>query len=161
MSELQPGNTPKTESQKVNIGNTHASGAGIVIGDGSSVNVFFEVVAAGTLGPLITAFCTELGKRLGGSAADWAKRVRLCRRSDDPATTFLQVEQVERLWTLIEIGEDLSDEAKLALLDLDVKSDAVRGQQLKWDEQSQKWLPKSGINTQLKRQLLTRNAVEE
>jgi hypothetical protein len=35
----------------------------------------YAVVAAGTLGPFVTAFCTELGKRLGGTTADWASKV--------------------------------------------------------------------------------------
>jgi len=37
----------------------------------------YEIVLAGTLGPLIAAFCTELGKRLGGTVADWASRIKV------------------------------------------------------------------------------------
>jgi hypothetical protein len=114
-------------------------GSGIVIGNQASV--IFEVVAAGTLGPLVTAFCTELGRRLGGTVADWSGRMHLRRKANSSATTELVVE-TGSVSTVIEVGEDLSDEAKLALLDLDVESNGIRGKRLEWDEQVRAWLPK-------------------
>jgi len=61
-----------------------------VSGDMAGVTVF-EVVMAGTLGPLVTAFCTELGKRLGGNVADWASRVRLIHKKKNPDKAVLLV----------------------------------------------------------------------
>jgi hypothetical protein len=89
---------------------------------------------------LVTAFCTELGKRLGGTAADWAARVHLRRRQDDPTKTVLVVEG-DPVATVIEVDEDLPDEARLALLDLDVGNDVVRGHRLRWDAQARAWQP--------------------
>ena len=43
---------------------------------------------------------------------------------------------------MIEVNEDLPDEARLALLDLDVESDVIRGQRLRWNVQVGAWLPK-------------------
>jgi hypothetical protein len=36
---------------------------------------------------------------------------------------------------------DLSDEAKLAMLDVDVASDELRGKILRWDEKAMAWRP--------------------
>jgi hypothetical protein len=106
----------------------------VVSGDMASFGTVVEVVMAGTLGPLVTAFCTELGKRLGGNAADWASRVRLIRKEKNSNKAVLLVHSGPTT-TVIEVNEDLPDEARLALLDLDIENDANRGQRLRWNAQ--------------------------
>jgi hypothetical protein len=97
------------------------------------------VIAASTLGPFVTAFCTELGRRFGGTVADWAGRVRLSRRRHDPAAADLIID-ADNVVTVLELEEELSDEARLALLDLDIKADAVRGHRLAWNTETQAWM---------------------
>ena len=99
-----------------------------------------ELLTAGTLGPLVTAFCTELGKRLGGNVVDWASRMRLRYKRDDPTKALLQIGEGRRAIT-IELDERLSDDAKLAMFELDVESEVLRGHRLRWDRQSGAWLP--------------------
>jgi len=93
------------------------------------------------LTPLVTEFRTELCRRLGGTTAEWAARVHLLRAKDDSKETDLVIDEVP-VATVIEVDENLSDEAKQALLDLDIQSDTVRGQRLRWDTQAAAWLPK-------------------
>jgi hypothetical protein len=42
---------------------------------------------------------------------------------------------------MIVITEDLSEMARLALIDLDVTAEAVRGKTLRWDATAGAWLP--------------------
>ena len=97
-------------------------------------------IAAGTLGPFVTAFCTELGKRLGGAAADRVSQVHLRRKRRDPTKADLFVEFDDSV-TVLELEEGLPDEAKLALLDLDMNAESIRGQRLRWNVEEQAWLP--------------------
>jgi hypothetical protein len=97
-------------------------------------------VAAATIGPFVTAFCTELGKRFGGSVADWAARMKLRSGGGDPARPDLFVE-VDGAVIVIELDKSLPDEARLALLDLDIESSAIRGHRLMWDGEAQAWVP--------------------
>jgi hypothetical protein len=62
-------------------------------------------------------------------------------KDDDSKETDLVIDEVP-VATVIEVDENLSDEAKLALLDLDIQSDTVRGQRLRWDTRAAAWLSK-------------------
>lgn len=97
-------------------------------------------LAATTLKPLVEAFCTELGKRLGGTTADWAARVRLHRKRGDSAEADLVV-GVTGAATVVELDESLPDEARLALLDLDPTAEALQGQRLRWNAEAGAWMP--------------------
>ena len=74
---------------------------------------------AGASGSFFTAFCTELGRRFGGTVADWAARIRLHRKHTNPIKADLSVEVGDAV-TVLELEEGLPDEARLALLDLDL-----------------------------------------
>jgi|SRR5580704_14210949 hypothetical protein len=119
MAESSNGNS------SINIG--HVSAAEVVIG-------------AATFGPFVTAFCTELGKRFGGTVADWTSRVHLRRKGGGSTKADLIVE-VDDDVTVLELEDDLPDEARLALLELDIKQQAVRGRRLTWNAAAQAWLP--------------------
>jgi hypothetical protein len=92
------------------------------------------IVTAATAGPFVTAFCTELGKRFGGSVADWIARVR---RSQAGVTLDIPVDGDI---TVVELAEDLPDDARLALIDLDFTNPSVRGHRLRWDAETQSWV---------------------
>jgi hypothetical protein len=130
---------------------TEPSGTFTVSGNNIAFGTVVEVVMAGTLGPLVTAFCTELGKRLGGNAADWASRMRLIHKGNNSNKAVLLV-HAGAITTVIEVNEDLSDEARLALLVLDVENDANRGQRLRWNAQVGAWLPKDKTEQPLRQQ---------
>jgi hypothetical protein len=97
-----------------------------------------EVTLAMTLGPLMTAFSQELGKRLGGSAADWLKRMHEHRRGGKKRVIEIDTPLKP---TSFEVDDDLPDEARLALLDMDITSDAVSGQTMRWNSSAQAWQP--------------------
>jgi hypothetical protein len=96
------------------------------------------LVLATTLGPFVTAFSAELGKRLGGSTAEWAARMRL--RKHQETTADLVVSGPDEYPTTIELLEDFPDDARLALLDLDITNDEVRGHRIKWNRQRGTWV---------------------
>ena len=89
-----------------------------------------EVVVAGGFLTFMRGYIDELGKRAGDSTADWLKRIRLRWTPKGKAVLEVPVNGVE---TTFEVDDDMSDEAKLALIDLDLTSDDVRGHKLKWD----------------------------
>jgi hypothetical protein len=105
---------------------------------GNQYAVVEAAILAGTFGPFVTAFCTELGKRFGGTVAHWASRVHLRPKRGDPATGELVV-MVDKTVTVLELKEDLPDEARLALLDLDVTT--LLGHRLTWSAEVEKWVP--------------------
>jgi hypothetical protein len=98
-----------------------------------------EVGVGITMTPLVSAFFNELGRRLGSSCADWLKQGIILRFK--PNKTELSVPDAEvRRPITIEIEEELSDNAWLALLDLDLESNSIRGKRLRWDPQAGDWL---------------------
>jgi hypothetical protein len=113
----------------------------IKIGDvqGNVVQVGIEAaVVAGTIVPFVNAFCAELGKRFGGSVADWAKKIKLYPRRGHK--TDLTLQDDGGAVTVVELNESLSDEAKLALLDLDIRAENIRGRRLTWDTDAGVWV---------------------
>jgi hypothetical protein len=96
------------------------------------------VLASAILGqPFWKAYCTELGKRLGGSTADWAARIRARNRRRGKADMIIPVDGAV---TIIEISNELTDEARLALIELDPTAEGVHGQRMKWDTEAQAWI---------------------
>ena len=100
-------------------------------------------ILASIYGPFVTAFCTELGKRSGGSAADWAARIRVRPRGK----VGEKADQVELSLAgdgsavVVILESELPDEARLALLDLDIKDPSFQGKSLGWDTESESWRP--------------------
>jgi hypothetical protein len=70
------------------------------------------------------AFGTELGKRLGGSVADWTSRIGVRRKPDSGAEADLRVDTGGGV-TIFEVADDMSDDAKPALLDLDATANTT------------------------------------
>ena len=96
---------------------------------------FAEVAAAAGLLTFIRGYIDELGKRAGDSTADWLERVRIRRTSKGKAE--LEVPD-DGAVTTFKVDVNLPDEAKLALIDLDITAKGVNGHRLRWD--GQKWV---------------------
>lgn len=120
------------------IGNDAAESAALADERSNRLITELAVVAAVTAGPFVTAFCTELGRRFGGTAADWAARVRPRRAMTGSAAAEIEVEAFGKV-TILEITEPLTDDAKLALLELDIKDTAICGQILRWNVEMGSW----------------------
>jgi hypothetical protein len=81
------------------------------------------------------AFVEALAKRHADGLADL---VRARFRKD---FTEAEVGLDDDAAATIVVTEDLPDEARLALLDLDLTADAVRGKVLRWDSSASAWQP--------------------
>jgi hypothetical protein len=113
----------------------------------------FVVVAAtaattATLGPFVNAFCAELGRRLGGTMADWVSRVRADRRPRAPDRVDLSVQVgMDTVSTTIALEGGSSDEAMAAhaVHAAHTVSQAVleRGLQRERDADAGTWAPPS------------------
>jgi hypothetical protein len=107
------------------------------------------VVIALASGAFLRSFCEELGKRLGGSAADWMSRVRVRRkpRDDNKAELTVLLHDSE---TIVELDVEgmFSDEAKLALIDLDLSAEGIRGHRVKWDAKARQWVVADEVEQQ-------------
>jgi hypothetical protein len=116
-----------------------------IVGGGPSVLV--EEIAAGflalkLLGPFAEAFASKLGERLGESTAAAVSKIRLFRGVRPPLEKFEALQATTD--TLIVIPEVLSDDARLALIDIDLTQDEIRGKILRWDSESKTWNPNGG-----------------
>jgi hypothetical protein len=105
---------------------------------------FEQMALAFALGNFSSAFIGALGQRAADSAAKLPKRVgdlvrTRVRRKGKPDE--YQVGVGDGSTATIVITADLPDEARLALLDLDVTADELRGKLLRWDESVLAWRP--------------------
>ena len=103
-----------------------------------------EEIAAGflalkLLGPFAEAFASKLGERLGESAAAAVSRVRLFGRGGGSQKELVVEDATTN--TVVVIPEQLTDDARLALIDLDLTRDGVRGEILHWSPGSKTWRP--------------------
>ncbi|MFD7556296.1 hypothetical protein ACFV9E_17365 [Streptomyces sp. NPDC059835] len=88
-----------------------------------------------TISPFVTAFATSLGERLGTNV----NIRRRARRQRDEGNNLVLRHRARA--TTIEVGAGLSDEARLALIDLDVNRPELWGHLLRWNEEAAAWLP--------------------
>ena len=102
------------------------------------------VVVAAAVTIFCKAFLETLGQRAGESAAKIPKSMRdLIRkhvRRGRGADEY-HIGLGKGASAIIVVTEDLPDEARLALLDLDVTAKDVRGKLLRWDPEEAVWCP--------------------
>lgn len=109
-----------------------------------AANAVEIVVAAYAAGTFSKAFLETLGRRTADNVADLPKRVgdlvrRKVRRKDETVETHIGTGD-GRTATIV-VTDDLPDEARLALLDLDVTSEELQGKLLRWDGEAMAWRP--------------------
>ena len=83
------------------------------------------------------AFLETLGKRAGDGIADLVQ-TRFRRNGNK---TEAEIGLDDDASAKIAITEDTPDEARLALLDLDVTAGELRGKVLRWDHETSAWRP--------------------
>jgi len=140
------GEPPGERRYEIRIAQIESSA--FAIGDNAIAHVFdpesLAVVAATAI--YSKAFLEALGKRSGEGVADLPKRladrlrVRRQARKGKPDELHVGPKDDPSAATLV-ITEDLSELARLALIDLDVTAEAVRGKTLRWDATVGAWLP--------------------
>jgi hypothetical protein len=113
----------------------------------------YEMVAAATAVAVFSkAFLETLGRRAGDGVADLPKRVgdlvrRRIRKNGKTVETHIGTGDDRA--AVIVVTDDLSDEARLALLDLDVTVPELRGRELHWDSAAGEWRPSEALQAEL------------
>jgi len=111
-------------------------------GNNGYITISPETAALTAAGAIYAkAFLETLGQRSGDGMAALAKRfgelVRLRSRKGEQGYLI----GIEGATAVVLVTEDLPDEARLALLDLDVTAEEVRGKYLRWDGTARAWRP--------------------
>lgn len=106
-----------------------------------AADTWVQVMLAFALGNFSVAFIQALGQRAADGAAKQVSdlvRTRV-RRKGKPDEARIGV--ADGSAATIAITADTPDEARLALLDLDVTADELRGKLLRWDSTTSAWRP--------------------
>jgi hypothetical protein len=96
-----------------------------------------KVILLGSMGVYLTTFLQTLAKNNADGLSEF---VRTRFRKNGKATELLVGPDDGGAATLV-ITSDTPDEARLAVLDLDVTAEDVRGQLLRWDSETETWRP--------------------
>ena len=97
------------------------------------------VVCTATVSPLVMAFAAKLGERLGARVS--VERLPWWRRRPGREEIIVTPPRAFGRVVTLEMEAGLSDEARLALIELDVGRPELWGHRLRWDEDVQAWLP--------------------
>ncbi|WTO35330.1 hypothetical protein OG399_13550 [Streptomyces achromogenes] len=101
--------------------------------------VYETVLLTAMVSPFVMAFASKLGERLGTAVRierlPWPQRWRR-RRELVVAPARARGRSI-----ILEVHAGMSDEARLALIELDVDRPELWGHCLRWDEGAQAWLP--------------------
>ncbi|WP_405717526.1 hypothetical protein OG607_01095 [Streptomyces sp. NBC_01537] len=99
------------------------------------------MLIAAAVSPFVTAFAAKLGERSGIRVTitrmPWWRR----RRRQGELQIAAPGGRSRRTFLRIEVGEELTDEARLALLDWDLAHPELRGHLLRWNEEVKAWFP--------------------
>jgi hypothetical protein len=126
------GGESRHSSQSIHISNVH----------GDFVMIGATAATAATVVPFVNAFCAELGRRLGGTMADWISRVHAHRtRTPDRVDLVVDV-GTDTVFTTIDLEDGSPHEAKAARAADDVSRQVLeRG--LMPDADTGTWAPPS------------------
>jgi len=108
-----------------------------------------QVALAFIAGNFCSAFVQALGQRAGNSVANLPKRTgdlvrKFVKQRGRPGECHISAGTDAA--ATVAITADTPDEARLALLDLDVAAEKLRGKVLRWDEEAHAWRPGSACN---------------
>ena len=88
--------------------------------------------------PYVQGIASELGRRTAVRAVSGRLRFRGKGPRALVESAEIELHGDEATTTIVLTGE-MSDDAKLALLDLDLESDKVKGKTMKWDSEAGSW----------------------
>jgi hypothetical protein len=110
----------------------------------ASPGSLFEEILVGFLavkflGPFLEAFAGKLGEQFGESAVRALGRIRVTRRRDTDSRNLEIDDPNTGSPTVLVLPEDFTEEAQLALIELDVAAEEVRGTTLRWNPDTAAW----------------------
>ena len=127
---------PDEDRGKITIYSFHGSYP-VVGGADSVIASTGEVAFLAAAAIYSKAFVEALARRHADGFADLVRtRVRRKGKSDE-----YRIGVDGDVAAAVVVTDDLPDEARLALLDLDVTADELRGKLLRWDSSDSAWLP--------------------
>ncbi len=89
-----------------------------------------QVAAGAGLATFLRGYIEALAARSGDVTFDWLKKPHI--RTTSKGKSDVEV-RINGAITTFEVADDMPDEARLALIDLDLTSEQWRGHRLKWD----------------------------
>lgn len=132
----------------IDSANTNAGGSGhLPVGSEPAIGtdpttVAAIVAASASLTPFISAFMNRLGERLGDAVSfRWIWKV--VRAGTVTGGKLAVTDDTAAPPLTIVIDKDLSDDARLALIELDPTATELRGKTLIWVEQERRWRPET------------------
>jgi hypothetical protein len=103
------------------------------------VEIAVGFLAVKLLGPFLETFATKLGERFGESTSEALGRIRVTRRRNRTSRN-LEIEDPETFNpTVLILPEEFTEEARLAVIDLDIAAEEVRGTTLRWNPDMGTW----------------------
>lgn len=90
------------------------------------------------LGKLADAYISRLADLIAESTFEAVRRIKLKRRLRDD---FISIEIPQGATAIVLPRDGLSDEARLAFIDLDLTAEGICGKTLYWDPAAQSWIP--------------------
>ncbi|MEV5842221.1 hypothetical protein AB0M32_09625 [Streptomyces sp. NPDC051985] len=106
------------------------------------VPAYETVLLTAVVSPFVMAFASRLGERLGTAVRieRLPRRLRWRRRRE----LVVAPARARGRSITLEVRADMGNEARLALIELDVAQPELWGHRLRWDDGAQAWLPVPG-----------------
>lgn len=97
------------------------------------------VLLTATVSPFVMAFAAKLGERLGAEVK--IARLPWQRERQRPEELVVVPPRARGRTITLEVDSEMTEEARLALIELDVDRPELWGHRLRWDEDAKAWLP--------------------
>jgi hypothetical protein len=97
------------------------------------------VLLTATVSPFVMAFAAKLGERLGTDVE--IKRLPWRRQRQGREELVVAPPCARGRTITLEVDSELSEDARLALIELDVSRPELWGHRLRWDKDANAWLP--------------------
>lgn len=140
----QTANPPHFDWSPIKLTSDEFETHGGVYGQPAPGQIPIEMMLAFAAGNFCSAFIQALGQRAGNSVANLPKQVsdlvrKRVKSKGQPEEIHISAKG-DATATIV-VTADTPDEARLALLDLDVTAEELRGKLLRWDPAASAWHP--------------------
>ncbi|MFD8529407.1 hypothetical protein ACFV0L_18505 [Streptosporangium canum] len=98
-------------------------------------------LAVKLLGPFLETFASKLGERFGESTGQVLGRIRVIRRRNRASAELEIDDPATHAPTVLVLPADFSEEARLAVIELDITAEKVRGATMHWNPDTGAWEP--------------------
>jgi len=142
---------PSSEDLLAELERLNRQGVQIYNSGDTTVRILAALLTYQAFAPFWSAFTGELGKQLGETTSQVMHRIRIGRTGTRAtvevrgrgvgATNSADVEPTSRLLQLEFDPDELTEEARVAMLDIDLTSPHLQNKVLRWSAQAGAWIP--------------------